>query len=285
MSNTLEADARLLIEQYPEWYHSIELAPGVATPGRAPLAFWNEELRALQLPPLSGKSVLDVGAYDGFFSFAAERLGAARVVALDHYAWSADMTNYMREWRQSLAEGRTLPSPHQTTHWRPSELPGKAPFDAARQLLKSRVESITSDFMSTSAEMAGTFDVVLFLGVLYHVQDPFGAIRKMRELTAPGGMCIVETEAMEIPGTGSRALCEFFPTDELNHDASNWWAPNEAALVAFCRAAGFSSVRTLPERQPLSPLRRAGKLVKRAASGLPFTPVLRRYRLIVQASV
>ena len=47
-----------VLRNHPEWYHSIELAPGVVTPGRSPLAFWQEELRALRLPSLVGKSVL-----------------------------------------------------------------------------------------------------------------------------------------------------------------------------------------------------------------------------------
>lgn len=279
------SDARDVIARHPEWYHSIELAPGVVTPGRAPLAFWQEELRALQLPSLAGKSVLDVGAYDGFFSFSTERLGAARVVALDHYAWSADMAAYMREWRDSQRAGRLLPSPHRTAHWQPAALPGKAPFDAAHACLSSRVESVASDFMLTRASTIGTFDVVLFLGVLYHVEDMLGAIRRMREFTAPGGVCIIETEAMEVPGAGSRALCEFFPFDELNGDESNWWAPNREALVGLCRAAGFSSVAVLPERQPISSLRRMGKRAKAIAAAVPFSPVPRRYRLIVHATV
>lgn len=279
------SDARAVITQHPEWYHSIELAPGVVTPGRAPLAFWKEELRALQLPNLAGKSVLDVGAYDGFFSFATEQLGASRVVALDHYAWSTDMPAYMHEWRDCQKTGRTLPSPHRTEHWRPEELPGKAPFDAARTCLGSSVESVTTDFMAARAAIIGSFDLVLFLGVLYHVEDPLGAVRRMREFTATGGMCIIETEAMEVPGSGSRALFEFFPSDELNGDDSNWWAPNAAALMGLCRAAGFSSVKQLPERQPLSPIRRFGKQVKKVAAAVPFSPVPRRYRLIVQATV
>jgi hypothetical protein len=51
-----------VINDHPEWYHSIKLAPGIVTPGRAPLAAWQEELRALHLPSLAGKSVLDIGA-------------------------------------------------------------------------------------------------------------------------------------------------------------------------------------------------------------------------------
>ena len=84
MDDTAIERAEAVLKDCPEWYHTIELAPGVFTPGRAPIEYYEASLRALRLPDSHGKSVLDIGAYDGFFSFAAERLGAARVVALDH---------------------------------------------------------------------------------------------------------------------------------------------------------------------------------------------------------
>src|SRR5579864_629924 len=99
-------DVRAGLEACPEWYHSIELAPGVITPGRVSSEVLADRWRALRLPDLRGKSVLDVGAYDGFYSFSAEAAGAARVVALDHYVWAADMAAYMAEWRQTREHGK-----------------------------------------------------------------------------------------------------------------------------------------------------------------------------------
>jgi tRNA (mo5U34)-methyltransferase len=64
---TLQERAQAVIRACPEWYHSIELTPGIVTPGRSPLEAWTRELENLQLPDLRGKSVLDIGAYDGFF--------------------------------------------------------------------------------------------------------------------------------------------------------------------------------------------------------------------------
>jgi tRNA (mo5U34)-methyltransferase len=194
------------------------------------------------------------------------------------------MTAYMHEWRSARDAGKSIGSPHRTSHWRPDELPGRRPFNAAHEALNSRVEAIVTDFMTADPNAIGSFDVVLFLGVLYHLEEPLTAVRRVFELTAPGGLCVIETEAMEIPGSGSRALVEFFPGDELNGDASNWWAPNAAALTGMCRAAGFSRVETQPERQPIDPLRRLGKAVKRSAARVPFSGVPRRYRLIVHAT-
>ena len=128
----------------------------------------------LQLPDLHGKSVLDIGAYDGFFSFSVERLGAARVVALDHYVWSIDMVEYLKDWRESKRSGAPLPAPHESRHWHPDELPGRRPFDSARELLGSKVEPIVGDFMRMDLTELGQFDVVLYLGILYHMEEPRG---------------------------------------------------------------------------------------------------------------
>jgi tRNA (mo5U34)-methyltransferase len=232
-----------VLSECPEWFHSIQLSPTVVTPGRAAPEALKRQLQSLRLPDLHGKSVLDVGAYDGYYSFAAERLGAARVVALDHYVWSADMAAYTRDWRESNRTGEPLPSPHESVHWRPDELPGRKPFDLARKILGSKVEPVVGDFMTTDAKSLGQFDVVFFLGVLYHLEDLLVAMKKLRNFTAPGGLLVVETEAMEVLGSGRRALCEFFPGQELNNDASNWWSPNAAALEGLCRAAGFSEAK------------------------------------------
>jgi tRNA (mo5U34)-methyltransferase len=242
---TAQEAAEEIIKSCPEWYHSIELAPGVVTPGRAPLDSLENEMHDLRLPDLCGKSLLDIGAYDGFFSFAAERLGASRVTSLDHYVWSADMCEYMKDWRESRLNGTPLPPPHESRHWRPDELPGRRPFDAARGLLRSRVEPIVGDFMTMDLTTLGRFDVVLFLGVLYHLEDPLAAMRRVARVTAPGGLAVIETAATEILGLSDAAFCEFFPGKELNNDPSNWWAPNAKALEGLCRAAGFREVSLL----------------------------------------
>ncbi|MGH7738052.1 MAG: class I SAM-dependent methyltransferase [Candidatus Tyrphobacter sp.] len=239
MAVTLAERARAAIAECPEWYHSIELAPGVVTPGRAPLAVWNRTLERLRLPDLHAKSVLDIGAYDGFFSFAVERLGAAKVVALDDYAWSTDTIEYMKAWRAARTSGIAMPPPHRSRHWDPATLPGRRPFDAARDVLGSNVDPVVGNFMTLDPATLGRFDVVLFLGILYHMEDPLAAMRRVAEYLAPGGFLGLETEAVEVPGAPDAAFCEFFPVDELNGDDSNWWAPNAKALEGLVTAAGL----------------------------------------------
>ena len=80
------------------------------------------------------------------------------------------------------------------------------------------------------------FDVVLYLGVLYHVKYPLAALERLRRITRE--VAIIETEAVCGPGS----YVKFFGNDELAGDPTNWWAPTEQALIDLCRTAGFSRV-------------------------------------------
>ena len=93
------------------WFHSLELAPGVVAEGVKSVAQLEFEFNALRLPDLRGKSVLDMAAWDGYFSFAAERAGASRVVALDGYAWSVDWRAYHKDHVAAIEAGVRPPCP------------------------------------------------------------------------------------------------------------------------------------------------------------------------------
>ena len=222
------------------WWHSIDVGHGITTPGSKTADVLRAEWAALQLPELRGKTVLDIGGWDGYFAFEAENRGAARVAVLDHYVWSMDLPRQQAYWRECAAAG-VQPQPYeQTEFWQPDELPGRAGFDTVREALGSKVEAIVADFAHDDLGTVGAWDVVLFLGVLYHLQEPFDALRRLRALTAE--LAVVETHAVEVPGQEDVPLWHFYPGAELNSDSSNWWAPNMAALRATLTAAGFSAV-------------------------------------------
>ena len=232
-----------MLQSVPFWWHSIDLGEGVITNGFKSADFLADELQSLRLPDLQGKSVLDIGAFDGFYSFEAERRGAKRVLALDHYVWSLDLPEHIKYWKECKERG-IVPEPyHKTSHWRPSELPGKRAYDTAHRALDSRVETLVADFMEMDLNEIGTFDVVLFLGVLYHMENPLEALKRVAAVTKE--VAIIQTVAIEIQGYEHIALCEFFESNELNADVSNWWAPNEKALGGMCRAASFRRVETI----------------------------------------
>jgi len=251
------------------WFHSIDLGNGVVTKGIKSAAQLEHELQAFRLPDVRDKTVLDIGAWDGYFSFAAERLGAKHVLALDHYAWSLDLHKHFRYLSECKERG-IVPKPyHETAYWQPDELPGKRGFDTARQALGSHVDGYVGDFMEMDLDKLGAFDIVFYFGVLYHMQNPLEALKRLAAVTRQ--VAIIETEATAFPGYERHAVCQFFPTNELDGDVSNWWAPNQRALEGMCRAAGFRRVETL-----------AGSPVKTAeGETAPSDPV--RYRAVVHA--
>lgn len=185
------------------WAHRIDLGNGIITPGE-----WNtpEVLSRLQLPAdLSGQTVLDVACWDGFYSFAAEQRGAERVLATDSFIWQAGH---------------------------------KEGFLLARQALQSKVEAAEIDVLDLSPEQVGVFDIVLFLGLLYHMKHPMLALERAASVTKR--LLIVETviDLLYLPG---KALA-FYPGSELGRDDTNWFGPTPAAVEAMLRAVGFARV-------------------------------------------
>ena len=100
--------------------------------------------------------MLDIGAWDGYYSFEAERRGASRVVALDHYAWGVDFGARGAYWNECMAQG-VLPDHERDTtdFWRP-EPAGRRGFDFARQALDSKVEPVLADFMTADLDGSGS---------------------------------------------------------------------------------------------------------------------------------
>jgi tRNA (mo5U34)-methyltransferase len=214
------------------WFHTIDLGDGIVTPGRDESA---RKLSWVGLPrDLGGRSVLDVGAWDGFFSFEAERRGAARVVAVDGPAWREPA-------------------------WGPGGYGTKAGFELARRALRSSVEDRELDLEDISPETLGRFDVVLFLGVLYHLKHPWPVLERVASVC--DGLLIVETHADLLDLR--RPAMALYPGAEIAGDASNWWGPNVAALTAMLREEGFARVDVVHrERLPYRLARAAYRRVR-----------------------
>jgi tRNA (mo5U34)-methyltransferase len=196
-----------------EWFHKMDLGYGVHTPGLDDSA---HKLNYLGIPEdLTGRTVLDIGAYDGFFSFEAERRGAARVVAADKFCWSI-----------------------------PGGMCDGAGFDIAHWTFQSGVEKRVVSVEEISPETVGTFDLVLFLGVLYHAPDPLRYLRNA--FSVCDDLAIIEThiDGQDYP----RPMMVFYPGDTLDGDPSNWWGPNEACVVAMLEEVGFRSIEKVSER-------------------------------------
>lgn len=235
----LEAMARAV----PVWFHSIDFGQGVVTSGWKGHSHLEGEVESFRFPDLRGKTVLDINTWDGFFAFEAERKGASRVVALDHYMWAMDPQLHHTYWKECQERGVVPAAYHTMPYYKPDELPGKIGFDTAHRALNSKVEGVVADFMEMDVERLGMFDVVFYFGSLYHMENPLGAMQRVARVTRD--LAIIETEAALFRGFEHHALCEFFESNELNADVSNWWAPNEKALAGLCRAAGFRRVESV----------------------------------------
>ena len=231
------------------WYHTIDLGNGVVTAG---VDNTPERLARIGMPAnLSGRSVLDIGAWDGFFSFEAERRHAARVVACDYYAWHG----------LGWGTGR-----------------GKAGFQLARAALNSRVEDLDVDVMDLAPERVGTFDLVLFLGVLYHLPNPLLALERIAAVT--GSLLILET-VVDMVGV-RRPAAAFYPGRELGDDPTNWWGPNHAAVRSMLSSVGFARVDVItPARSAAYRAARAGWHVLKGRNG--FGQAFRQDRAVFHA--
>ncbi len=210
-------NAREAIAAQDKWHHRIEVAPGVWTPG---LQDTQTVLEQIGMPAdLTGKRVLDIGARDGFFTFEAERRGAREVVALDNEP------------------------PHHTG------------FAIAAGLLGSKATYVTENVYSLAPEQYGRFDVVLFLGVIYHLRHPLLALDRIYDVCEPDALLLLEThmidEGLVDPAGNWHRLADFnpdlpvfplvqyYPADLLGKDPTSQWAPNRVALEGWLRGSGF----------------------------------------------
>lgn len=192
------------------WHHSIRLFPDLVMQGGKSLDVLSAETGRILGPlDLRGRSVLDIGTWNGHFAFEAARRGAAEVTASDSYCW-----------RQPAFRGRET-------------------FELARSCLglDGRVQAVEID-PTDLPDTLQPFDVVLFLGVFYHLYDPIAVLGKVARLARQA--LVVETH-QDLLDLGRPAMA-FYPRDELNGDASNWWGPNPECMLELLTSQGFEAV-------------------------------------------
>jgi tRNA (mo5U34)-methyltransferase len=216
MGETAVAALRAEVARYP-WYHTLELAPGVVTPG---MFDHRPALGRYMLPQeLAGMRCLDVGTMDGFWAFEMERRGADEVVAAD--LADPDQLDWPPLWR-----ARVEPTLDETK---------SARFALAHGALGSRVERVERSVYELSRADLGEFDLVFCGDLLIHLKDPVSAIQRMRSVCR--GSAIVCNPVKRFPLARGRALVEFDGIDEFQ-----WWLMSEHALERMMRAAGFERV-------------------------------------------
>lgn len=189
------------------WFHSIDLGNGVVTPGDKSIETIQKEQRIFFEPiALKGATLLDIGAWNGAFSFEATRRGA-HVLATDHYVWTHKV------WR------------------------GREGFDIANDVLGLNVKTKIIDVPDITVESVGRHDVVLFLGVLYHLPSPLTLLQSVADVA--GECLVVETHA-DLLHIKTPALA-YYPGTTLNGDPTNFFGPNLAFVVEALRERGYST--------------------------------------------
>jgi tRNA (mo5U34)-methyltransferase len=202
------------------WLHTIEFADGTVIPGAKSLdAMAREFNRTFSPIEVRGKSVLDLGTWSGAFAVEAARRGAAKVSGLDYLTW---------RWPGYL---------------------GREAFDFVVRKSGYQITPIEFDLDQSPLSMTslGQYDVVLFLGVFYHLVDPIAAVREIAKITKE--VLVIETY---IEGTlqEEKPAMMFYPGRELNNDPSNWWGPNIACVRALLNMVGFSKIEVTPGAAP-----------------------------------
>jgi tRNA (mo5U34)-methyltransferase len=211
------------------WFHNIDL-DGVQTApehflGDYPAIKWRRFAHAVPAD-LSGRSVLDIGCNGGFYSLEMKRRGAARVLGIDHDE------DYLRQAR-----------------------------------FAAEVTGLDIEFQQLSVYDIGAlgerFDLVLFLGVLYHLRHPLLALDLLREHVV-GDLLVCQS--MQRGDPGEEPIEEDYPFAETAvfdrptyphlsfierryaGDDTNWWVPNRACTKAMLRSAGFE-IDSNPEEE------------------------------------
>jgi SAM-dependent methyltransferase len=255
------------IADNPVWYHTLEVEPGVKTPGWFELA---PVANRMPWPDVRGKRCLDVGTADGFLAFELERRGAAEVVAAD--IASADQW----DWPERLRGPEHL----EEVTWEP----GRG-FALAKELLGSSAERVELRVYDLTPEELGTFDVVVCGSLLLHLRDPLAALRAIRSVCAGRFLSANQVDLR------LALLHRRVPAARLDGlgNGCQWWICNPAGHRRLVEAAGFdvereSRMYSIPYgeahvprgRSPRSIGRRALRAVVTGGDGVPHHALLAR---------
>jgi len=225
------------------WYHKIELPGGIVTPGWAPI-----DAARYGLPDdLTGKRVLDIGAWDGYWTFEALKRGAKEVVAIDDFSDNCGMPNMpVRDWsgfdlcRKALGFNRSDIDPKDNQplmYW----------HNDKDQWIR-RLEMSVYDI---SAENLGRFDIVFFFGTIYHLKHPLKALELIAEICV--GEIYIESAicddfspyhgGLEKGYPNNDMVMEFYDHDQYGGNKNNWWCPTLQCLGNMVDVAGFKNIQ------------------------------------------
>jgi len=220
------------MKQFPFWYHKIKLCEDVVTPGRDFDDIWALIRTVRRRIEYSGKVVLDLGAWDGMWSFEAEALGAGIVVALDcayeplrNFLFCRDALNsqaipYYNVNMYALQDGLDV------------FLNDNRFIDERLDIPRLNVEGLS--------RTDRRFDIVQHMGILYHMRDPLMSLIQTRSVMKTGGRLLLETAYVrnnQIPMMVFNGPLQ--NRGRIYHDHTSWWAPNIECIKEMLYASLF----------------------------------------------
>jgi tRNA (mo5U34)-methyltransferase len=216
-------DIEARVQELGEWFHNINLRGVETAPhhflGDYPAVKWKLFQHAIP-QDLSGRTVLDIGCNGGFYSIEMKRRGADRVVAVD--------TD-----ERYLAQARFA-------------------ADVAGVDIEFRTMSVYE-----LPDLEERFDIVLFMGVLYHLRHPLLALDILHDYAARDLLVFQSMLRGSREAAPLKSDYDFHETTQFEeasypvmyfvehryaHDPTNWWIPNRACAEAMLRSAGFEVI-------------------------------------------
>jgi tRNA (mo5U34)-methyltransferase len=230
LAAAVESDARARVAAHEFWYHTIDVAPGLTTPGWFDL---RHVVDTLPWPDVAGKRCLDIGTFDGFFAFELERRGAAEVVAIDiedHrlWDWPADARPGLVDVERDVAFNGP---------------PKGDGFRLLADILESRAQWSPTSIYDLDPDVIGSFDVVVCGSLLLHLREPVRAREAVRRVCDGW---LLSSEQIELGLTLLSRRRPLFRLDGSGKDCQ-WWLGNGAGHERLLWSAGFAvDSRTRP---------------------------------------
>jgi len=214
-----------LLKEIPscgEWYHKINFGEGLTIPSskhaRDPDYMWKKWIEPYLPPDLSGKSVLDLGCNSGYLSMKMKKRGASKVVSVDYLDQFIQQANFISKW-----------------------------FNVDLEIIKQEAHT----FVLTTEEQ---FDYIIFFGLFYHLKYGALVLDRLAEMTKEKLFFQSSTIGPSFKDVPKRNFSEeneeemisspeipklIFIENEFQNDKTNWWIPNQPAIISLIRNAGL----------------------------------------------
>lgn len=221
-----------------DWYHMVPVTDTITTPGiKAYTVQVEQPLRIMKTLDLRDKRVLDIGCRDGLFSFLAERMDAGEIIGVDN----------------NLSVGAV---------------------ELLIPYLNSKVRMVEMNVVNLTPETFGTFDFIVFTGILYHLRYPIWSLNVVSQLLRPGGQVLIETGMLYDDNRHAFLYCPFGPDQPYDHTSVTFF--NVPGLQQTLYSLGIEVEHWELLNSPLQDVRTKAQRISDILQSKPETPKVGR---------